>query len=150
MPPTRRVWDSCTIINYLAGRQVAADCKLIIDQAERGELEIVVSVFAEAEVVKLDGELQQDSEALIREFFGRKYIIRAALDVPVATLVRDLVRNNRGLKPYDAIHIATALHHNIPILETYDEGMIKLGAGKEGNLPLIIRKPTCEGMRPLF
>jgi predicted nucleic acid-binding protein len=150
MPPVRRVWDSCTIINYLAGRQVAADCQFIINQAERGELEIVVSAFAEAEVVKLDGELQQDSEELIREFFGRNYIIRAALDIPVAALVRELVRNNKGLKPYDAIHIATALHHKIPILETYDERMIKLGSGKSGSLPLIIRNPTFEGMRPLL
>lgn len=149
MPVPRRVWDSCTIISYLAGKQVAADCRLIIGQAERTELEIVVSVLAEAEVVKLDGELQQDCEAMIREFFGRDYIIRAALDIPVAALARELVRRYQGLKPLDAVHIATALHHNIPVLETYDAGMIKLVNGKEGNPPLIIRNPTYEGTMPL-
>jgi predicted nucleic acid-binding protein len=148
-PPPRRVWGSSTIINYLAGKEVAQDCKLIIQQAERGELEIVTSILAEAEVVKLEGELSENAEARIREFFGRDYVIRAALDVPVVELARDLVRRYRGLKPLDAVHIATALHHNIPILETFDEKMIRLVNGKEGDPPLVVRNPLYEGTRPL-
>lgn len=76
MPPQRRLWDSCTIINYLAGVPVAKPCELILEQAERGELEIVTSALAEAEVVKLDKELDEDSEKMIVEFFGRDYVVR--------------------------------------------------------------------------
>jgi predicted nucleic acid-binding protein len=148
-PPPRRVWCACTIINYLVGKEVAAECKLIVEQAKRGELEIVTSILAEAEVVKLEGGLSEGAEARIREFFGRNYVIRAALDVPVVELARDLVRRYRGLKPLDAVHIATALHHNVPILETYDGDMIRLVNGKEGNPPLIVRNPLYEGTRPL-
>ena len=76
MPPQRRLWDSCTIIHYLAGVPVAKPCELILEQAERGELEIVNSALAEAEVVKLDKELDEDSEKMIVEFFGRDYVVR--------------------------------------------------------------------------
>lgn len=150
MPPSRRAWDANAIIYYLAGNAAAQpECDLIIEEAKRGDTEIVVSVLAEAEVVKLDKELDQDAELMIREFFGRPYIVRAALDIPVAQLARTLVRRYAGMKPPDAIYIATALHHGIPVLETYDERMIKV-SGKEGNPPLIIRRPTYEGPRRLF
>jgi len=148
--PTRRVWCSCTIIYYLAGYPAAKpECDLIIKAAERGETEIVVPALSEAEVVKLDNEVDDDAELMIEEFLSRSYIIRAALDPPTAKLARTLVRRYSGVKPLDAVHIATALQHNIPILETYDEGMIRLDQ-KEGNPPLIIRRPIYEGPRPLF
>ena len=100
-------------------------------------------------MVKVEAELSEDAEARIREFFGRNYVIRAALDVPVVELARDLVRRYRGLKPLDAVHIATALHHNIPILETFDGAMIRLVNGKVGNPPLVVRNPLYEGTLPL-
>jgi len=150
LPPTRRLWCSCTIIYYLAGYPAAKpECDLIIEEAERGETEIVVSVLSEAEVVKLDKELDTDAELMIEEFFGRSYIIRAALEPQTAKKARALVRRYPGIKPLDAVHIATALQHDVPILETYDNGMIAI-SGKEGNPPLIIRQPTYEGKRPLF
>ena len=147
MPPPRRVWCSCTIIKYLAGDPVAQVCEQIVEQGERGEIEIVVSTLAEAEVVKVEGELEDDAEAMIREFFGRNYVIRAVLDVPVAETARELVRHYSGIKPLDAVHIATALRHNIPILETFDEGMLKINE-KEGDPPLVIRTPIYEGPPP--
>ena len=146
MLPVRRLWCSCTIIDYLAGKPRAKSCELIVNQAERKETEIVVSILAEAEVVKLDGELDLDSEGQIREFFGRDYVIRTALDLPIVEQSRDLVRRFLGLKPLDAVHIATALHHSIPILETYDEKMIEVGE----RLGLTARNPTYEGTLPLL
>ena len=54
MPNPRRLWDSCTIIDYLAGKTDVADaCSKVIEQAERGELEIAVSVLATFEVAYL-------------------------------------------------------------------------------------------------
>ena len=103
MPAQRRLWDSCVIIDYLVGRAgVAESCSNIIEQAERGEIEIVVSALATIEVAYLQGFDDQDSEAKIREFFGRSYIIPAAIDVRVASLARDLIRKYKGglrLKP---------------------------------------------------
>lgn len=142
--PTRRVWCSCTIIDYLKGAARAEpDCQQIIDSAERGETEIVVSALAEAEVVKVD-PADPDSETKIREFFARPYVIRVALDIRVAEMAREIVRTY-GLKPLDAVHVATALRAKVPTLETFDQEMIDKVNGKEGNPPLQIRNPTYEG-----
>lgn len=154
MPLPRRVWCSCTIIYYLAGKPEASpDCDLILKQAENRELEIVIPVLAEAEIVKV-GETVGDDEAekMIREFLSRDYVIRVALIPDIAQRARMLVRRYNDapkLKPLDCVHIATALQYNIPLLETYDGDMIKI-SGREGNPPLVIRKPTYEGTPALF
>jgi predicted nucleic acid-binding protein len=153
VPPPRRVWCSCTIIYYLAGYPEAKpDCDLILGQGERGELEIVVPVLSEAEVVKIGSTVEEEeAERMIREFFGRDYIVRANLDPLVAQRARSLVRRyGPKIKPLDAVHIATALQHNIPLLETYDNDMISISGQEGGSSPLIIRRPTYEGTQPMF
>ncbi len=47
---------------------------------------------------------------------------------------------DQGIKPKDAIHVATALEAKVPILETFDEPLIAQ-SGTVGFPPLIIRKP---------
>ena len=147
----RRLWDACTIIDYLAGTKRAEPCRDYIGQVERevGQHEIVVSMWAEAEVVKFDDALGHDeAEKRIKEFFGRNYIVRAALDLAVAEKARYLARTYR-IKPQDAVHMATALQWDVPILETFDGDLIAL-SGKEGNPPLVIRQPLYEGPKRLL
>lgn len=148
MPLPRHLWDSCVIIDYLAGRpEVAEACKKIIAQAERGELEIVVSSIATIEVAYLKGSADQDSEARIRELFGRNYIVPVAIDVRVALLARHLVRKYRSepkLKPPDAAHLATALQWSIPVIETTDPHLLRLDR-QEGEPSITIRRPFYEG-----
>ena len=148
MPVQRRLWDSCVIIDYLVGRtEVAESCLNIIEQAERGEIEIVVSALATIEVAYLQGFDDQDSEAKIREFFGRSYIIPAAIDVRVASLARDLIRKYKlgpKLKPPDAAHLATAIQWGVPVIESTDPDLLRLD-GREGVPPIMIRRPLYEG-----
>ncbi len=149
MPTPRRLWDSCTIIGYLAGSsEVAETCSQIIEQAERGELSIVVSAMAMIEVAYLEGMDDQDSERKIREFFGRGYIIPVAVDVRVASVARNLVREHRTepkIKPSDAAHLATAIQLGIPVIETTDQGLLRF----DGFGEVIIRRPLYEGARRL-
>ena len=146
----RRLWDSCVILGYLSGQHdIKANCEQIIEQAEREELEIVVSTIAQAEVAYLQGLSGSGSELKIDEFFSRKYVINAAYDIPLARIARRLIRDHHGLKPTDAIHVATALHWKIPIIETTDTDLLDLEE-KEGNPPLIIRRPLYQGPRKLF
>ena len=146
-PPTRRVWCSCAIIDYLAGRKGAAACKDVIAQAEKGNVEIVVSTLAEAEVVKLDEHLSAEAEAKIDEFFEESYVVRAALDALVARRARQIVRDFK-LKPLDAVHIATAIENEIEILETYDDKLIALNGSKfkvrDREMVLTVRHPVWE------
>lgn len=72
----RRLWCSNIILGYLAGYQLLeTECDLIIAAANRGDVEIVVSTMAEAEVAYLDGYASDESEARIREFFSRPYVV---------------------------------------------------------------------------
>ena len=148
MPPRRRLWDSSVVIGHLAGQTEFAEvCPQILEQASRGETQIVVSTMAATEVAYLEGLSDPDSEAKIREFLGRDYIVLVALDVRVASMARDLVRRYRNgprLKPADAIHLATALHLSIPILETTDPDLLRLDR-LVGDPPITIRRPLYEG-----
>ncbi len=145
MAVPRRLWDSCIVLGYLSGQQdIKTDCDQIIEQAKRGELEIVVSIIASVEVAYLPGLSPSDSELKIQEFFSRGYVIPVAVDISVAKTARRLIRDYYGLKPSDAIHVATALQWQIPIIETTDPHLLELN-GKEGNPPLIIRRPLYQG-----
>ena len=142
--PPRRVWDACTVIYHLAGYEDARpDVPRIIQDAIQGHTEIVVSVLAECEVVKLEGDDDATSERRITDFFNRPYVIRAAVDPFVASETRRLVREH-GLKPPDAIYLATAIRHQVLLLETYDDDLLALN-GKEGSPTVTIRRPQ----RPL-
>lgn len=150
MAISRRLWDASIVLGYLSGQQdIKADCEQIIQQAERGEWEIVVSTIAHAEVAFLRGLSPSDSESKIQEFFSRGYVINAAFDVSLTKIVRRLIREHKGLKPPDAIYIATALQWQIPIIETTDPDLLALN-GKEGSPKLVIRRPLYEGPVKLF
>ena len=152
MPAPRRVWDSCIVLGYLSGYDdLKPDCDQIIDQAQRGELEIVVSAFASVEAAYLQGHSDDDSEAKIREFFGRNYVIVAAIDISTAAIARGLIRKYRHtyrITPPDAAHLALAIQLHIPVLETTDLDLIQLSE-KEGNPQIVIRKPLYEGPQRL-
>ena len=152
MPSQRRLWDSSVVIGYLAGYpEMAEDCRLIIEQAERGELEILVSAMATIEVAYLAGSDDEDSELRIREFFSRDYIVPVTIDVRVASVARDLVRRHRiapNLKPPDAVHLATAIQWGVPVIESTDTDLLRLD-GLEGDPPITIRRPLYEGPRRL-
>lgn len=150
LAPVRRLWDACTIIDYLAGTPRAQPCRDYIKQVERerGQHEILVSLWTEAEVVKVDGVADAEAEKRILEFFGRNYVVRAALDLAVAEKARYLVRTY-NIKPPDAVHVATALVHAVPIMETFDGELVAL-SGKDGNPRLVIREPFYEGPRRLL
>ena len=148
MPP-RRLWCSCIVLGYLSGQQdIQHDCELIINQAQGGDLEIIVSTLAQAEVAYIEGVLPDESERRIREFFSRDYIVTAAFDMPVARIARRLIRDHARLRPPDAIHLATAALWNIPIVETTDPDLLRLDK-ITGNPPIVVRRPLYEGAQPL-
>ena len=126
---------------------MAEACSKIIAQAELGELEIVVSVFATIEVAYLKGYEDEVAEARIRELFSRNYIIPVAIDVTFSSLARNLIRKYRDISkitPADAAHLATAIQQKIPLIETTDSRLLQLD-GLEGEPPIKIRRPTYEG-----
>lgn len=128
------------------------DCPGIIQQAEAGTLEIIVSEMAKVETAYLNGLSDTQSESLIREFFSRHYLIPISIDDPVSAIARNLVRKYRTspkLKPPDAIHLATAILWRIPIIEAIDPDLLRLNQ-LEGNPPVTVRQPLYQGTPPML
>lgn len=151
MAADRRMWCSCTIIDYLKGAERAQPCIEILSHMREGSQEIVTSIIAEAEVAHLGDSVEHDTaEQMIKEFFSRRYVVRVPFDRLMAEDVRRLIRTHRGLTTLDAAHIATALRWRVPLLETYDNRLLDLD-GLEGNPPLAIREPKWNvSLGPLF
>ena len=141
----KRLWDSSVIIGALSqDYEIALVCQEIIQQAQRGETEILVSQFAKAECAYLRVMPHADAERMIAEFFARRYVVSVELDDRVATLARHLVRkylNNPKLRPPDAVHLASALVAGVPFLETKDPDLLRLDGMEGGATPLAIRWP---------
>lgn len=134
--PDRRYWDSCAFLGWLNDEPDKIDeCTSVIRPAERGEVEIVTSAVTLTEVVRLKGApaLPREKEQAIRDFFENDYIIVANLDRWVAERARQLVWEH-GLKPKDALHLATALETECPHLDSFDGDLIGLDGNREGIL----------------
>jgi predicted nucleic acid-binding protein len=142
MASDRRYWDSCAFLGYLSNEADKADkCEAVLSAAEEGKLDIVTSALTLTEVIKTKGgpALPKDQEQKIRNFFEHSWIIVREVDRFIAEQARDLIWAH-GLKPYDAIHLATALNLKLSVMDTFDGDLIKL-TSKLGNPRLAIGHP---------
>lgn len=147
--PHRIYWDSCVYISCIertAGRD--ATLRAIVKAAEGGGLVLIASTLVIAEVTKInDPSISATDQAeLIRKFFENDYIRVRAVDRRTAEEAADISRQT-GLKPADAIHVATAIRWKCECLQTYDGekgGSNKLLAfdGRIGSPPLKIELPV--------
>jgi predicted nucleic acid-binding protein len=83
----------------------------------------------------------------VQDFFQHEWIVIRELDRATAEAAREVVWNN-GVKPKDAVHVATALlvHHQTPLdqLDTYDGDLLALSE-TVGLPPLKIGYPEIPG-----
>lgn len=93
--------------------------KQLVDQAKAGEIAIVTSTLAIAEVTSCGLDDEAEQKRLIREFFENDYIHVRAVDRRIAESAASISRIHR-LKPPDAIHVATAIRWGVYSLQTYD------------------------------
>lgn len=152
MPPPRRLWDSNVILDYLGGREEYQEAiEGILAQAAGGNVEIVVSTLAIAEVAYLEGFTDEAAERRIREFFSREFIVIAAVDERVGEIAQAIVRKHRSqgrVNPRDAIHLATAVRFSIPTVETTDKRFWSFDS-LEGDPAVRVRAPLFEGNIPM-
>jgi predicted nucleic acid-binding protein len=155
-------WDACAWIAYIQKEMPGPGakfsepryemCRTILRRAEAGQLEIATSAFTLAEVVK--SPMDSTSPALnLPAFFDQRYIALVQVDKQVGLKAQNLqVAGVAGLKPQDAIHIASALVHNIAMVHTFDDKLLKLDkllTLEDGNQLRIIR-PTEDEPPNLF
>jgi len=154
--PSRVAWDSCTWIAYIQrerifgqdGKTVLEDrgavCRPVLDAAERGVIEIVVSAIALVEVLARNRTGGIDDQK-VRDFFDNDYILLVNVDKQLGDFARRLMlAGHSGLKPLDAIHLATACIANADEFHTFDDRLLALDCAIDGldGTRLVIKKPA--------
>ncbi len=141
-----RYWDACVFLGWLKEEPDKIDeCKAGIRHAEKGEILIVTSALTLAEVLRLKGKdpIPQADREKVRGFFQNDYIVVYDVDRTIAELAQDVVWDH-GVKPKDAIHVATALSTSASVeieqFDTFDGHLIGL-SGKIGQPALTIGRP---------
>jgi predicted nucleic acid-binding protein len=147
-----RYWDSCCFLAWL--QKESADrvrrCRMVIDEAEAGNLRLVTSTLALAEVLWIRGKppIPVAQARKVHDFFQHEWIVIREVDRATAEEARELVWNER-VRPKDAIHMATALrvHKDAPLdqFDTFDEDDLIPLSGKLGDPPLTIGFPDIPG-----
>jgi len=151
MPVELVYWDSDAFLGWLQAEPGKADlCAGTLKRADQGEVLILTSALTIAEVLWMRGApmIPQDKADIVRRFFRRSYLRVRNVTRAVAENAQDLVWT-QGIRPKDAIHVATALDAGVAALETFDEELLKK-SGTIGNPALIIRKPIAPAQRGLF
>lgn len=93
-------------------------------------------------------KIAKDKATLVRRFFRHSYIRVRNVTRATSERAQDVVWDD-GVKPKDAIHVATALDAKVGILETFDQALIKR-SGEIGSPPLLIRRPIGPKQAKLF
>lgn len=126
----RRCWDACCFIAVLNGEgDIGHTCLDLLNDAKRNAVEIVVSSVCLVEVVRPKGvgsPVPRAAQEQIAGFFENDYIQVRLLDREVAEFARELCWT-QGVKPRDAIHIATAVNMKCRYFETKDDKLLDLG-----------------------
>lgn len=136
MATLRYAWDSCTWIAMIIQEKAslpdgtvkdrAVPCNHVIGLAARKQAEIATSGLALAEVCKHAEVGAFDSDTL-SDFFRNDYILVVSCDRNVGTRARELMQaGHSGLKPPDAVHLATALIANVIEFHTFDQKLLNL------------------------
>jgi predicted nucleic acid-binding protein len=148
--PRRICWDACVWIATIAQERVPLKgggvedrgrlCNHVIESAKRKQFEIVTSGLSLAEVCQNKEVKRADNLA---DFFRHDFIFVVPVDRYVGELARDLMRSGHpGLKPADAVHVATAITADAYEMHTFDDGLLNLdGRVPSGSGMLRICKP---------
>jgi predicted nucleic acid-binding protein len=145
----RRYWDACAFIAFIAGEAGRADnCRKLLEEAASGSYLAFTSSLSLAEVTRKRGQgVMPEHRQKIERFFENPYIQTVNADRFTAMRARDLIWQHVSLRPYDAVHLASALRAGCSIFYTYDKGLLSL----DGQLPgLGITEPVWAGQMQLL
>ena len=122
-------------------------CRAVIEAAKKGAIEILTSTLCLAEVCK-NPSIRATRADLIADYFENDYILLVNVDRAVGERARVLMTSGySGLKPPDAIHLATAALSGVEEMHTFDGRLLDLNGiiDKSDGTKLKIRKPDPGG-----
>ncbi len=130
--PIRVYWDAAAFVAYLKEEPVRVDkCTEVLDAAERGEIIICTSALTLAEVVrgKHLAAVEIERSSAITDLFASEFIEVFGLDRHIAEVARELCWScGNGLKPNDAIHVATACEASVKEFHSFNGRLNSLRA----------------------
>lgn len=142
----RRYWDSDSFLGFLNEEEGKVElCAPVLRRAEEGQLQIVTSALTMVEVLWMKDRqrIPHEQARVVHDFFERECFVMVNLDRTIAEKAREVVWNH-GIKPKDAVHVATALDQELEVLETFDIDLIGK-SGTFGHQGLEIRQPHAAG-----
>lgn len=145
---TKHYWDTAAYLAWLQNEAGRVDgCRDTLDRAAKGEIIIVTSALTLTEVLwtKNGPRLNEDKAEILNRFFRRSYHRIVNLDRTIAQKAQRHVLED-DIKPKDSVHLASALHLQCDVLETYDTDFLRK-AGSFG--ALVIREPQCKSQGSL-
>jgi len=146
----RRYWDSDAFLGHLSGEPDKADaCSSVLEAAEAGRIVIVTSALTIAEVLYIKGHkpIPTAHREKVSAFFKQPFISVQNVTRRISELAREVYWDH-GVRPKDAVHVATALVYKIPVLNTFDG--VLLGMDKKLGEPLMrVEKPHEPGQAKL-
>jgi len=131
--PRRVYWDACTWIALIQREKILIGgsdrdtlCRAVIAEAKKNRIEILTSTLSLVEVCK-DPKIRTSEEDQIGAYFENDYILLMNLDRLVGEHARQLITAGHvGLKPPDAVHVASAVLGQVSELHTFDEKLLRL------------------------
>lgn len=123
-------WDSNAFSGYLNEEAGKVDeCDAVLKEAAKGRVLIVTSALTIAEVlfIRQGPKLPPEKRDEVEKFFKADYINVRNVTRQIADLARDVFWDH-GIKPKDAVHVATAAAFKLPVMNTFDAALI----GKSG------------------
>ena len=121
-------WDACiwfALIKHEPGR--FAKCEHVLGMARRGEVEIWTSSLTLAEVFRKQcggtetSSLPADKDREFEDFVAQDFVVEVQLDHLIGITARRLLRTHLPLKkPPDAVHLASAVWHDLDEFHTFD------------------------------
>lgn len=142
--PDKVYWDSCIYLDYLRGDHPLRDqMQLVIDDWRSGKVAMVASALSIAEILfvrcdpdnvtsMIDRSRESDILALFDPPRGQRFVL-VEVSRPIAESARELVWKY-NIRPKDAVHVASAVQAQCPLLQTTDKRLLNLD-GKVGTAP---------------
>lgn len=97
--------------------------------------------------MRQSGDIDPDADRKLDDFLSQPYIVHVQIDQDVAMEARKLLRAKLPdlKKPYDAVHLACAVWHNIDTFHTFDRDDLLPLSGRvqcrNGKLMKVIKPP---------
>jgi len=126
----RHYWDSCTFIHLIQGNDPdgSGSLKNLNEKVKRGKTLVLTSTITLAEVVRprhCDAKsLVSADKMVVADSFKHEYIILQDVTQDIAMRAREIQWEIGGLKPIDAVHLATAEAMKADFFDTYDESSL--------------------------